>query len=350
MAQNATPKPAKAELKYVSPGELDFDGSNPRLAGQTIRTSQREIQARIFGEPHYASELVDSLLENGFIDYEPLVVRRRNARYVVIEGNRRLAAIRHIRSNFGKYPNRRSDLDKIPVLVFPNQPDNKHKQEVRVYLGVHHLLGFREWPPISKAEYLEHECQMAGGLDKVLKEIPLTKAQVRRFLIPYRLLKKADFILPNKEDFWMVAEGLQRAGIKKFLQLEVDPKSLEIVGFDKKNLKILLNDLYGPMKGGARDASARVVFDTRDLSRLSNVLESEKATSVLHSGKTLEEAEIYVDTQQQSVQRLQRVNKELNTLLKKLSARKKTEEFNRLQNAHKTFEAAVKAFVASEKQ
>jgi hypothetical protein len=91
------------EFKYVEEHLLDFDPTNPRFAGLLKSEKQEDIQKQLFGEPYYASELVDSLLENGFIDYEPLVVKRNGQRFTVIEGNRRLAAIRQIRSNLDKY-------------------------------------------------------------------------------------------------------------------------------------------------------------------------------------------------------------------------------------------------------
>src|SRR5262249_12097953 len=150
---------------------------NPRFAGQMTGKTQDEIQQLIYEDPHYASELVDSLVENGFIDYEPLVVKRADARYVVVEGNRRLAAIREIRQHPDKYAGRKSDLEKTPVLIFPDRPNEQQQSEMRAYLGVRHLLGFREWPPISKAQFLERESQSPGGLDRVLKETRLTKAQ-----------------------------------------------------------------------------------------------------------------------------------------------------------------------------
>jgi len=99
------------------------------------------------------AHVVDSFLENGFIDYEPLVVRRKDGHYVVVEGNRRLASIRHIRQNRDRYLNRSSrldDLESIPVLIFPEQPDAQDVKEQRVYLGVRHLFGFREWPSDAK--------------------------------------------------------------------------------------------------------------------------------------------------------------------------------------------------------
>jgi|SRR5271157_361587 len=346
MSDTAEQQEAQPRLQYISPDVLEFDPENPRFAGELTGKTQDEIQKYIFGEPHYASELVDSFLENGYIDYEPLVVKRKGKKFVVVEGNRRFAAIRHIRSHPDQCQGRKSDLESIPALVFPDKPDQQQQNEMRVYLGVRHLLGFREWPPISKALFLERESKNKGGLDRVIKETRLTRSQVRRFLVPYRLLQRAGVTLPKGEDFWVLGEALQRAGVKKFLQLEVDPKSLDVIGYDKKNLTLLLNDLYGPKRGTDRAAGARVVFDTRDLSRLSRVLESERAGSVLHGGKSLEEAEIYVDTREESLSRLSKVTKAVGLLLKKLVPGSKDPEGAKLLQLFRRFETAVKGFIS----
>ena len=301
----------------------------------------------IYGKPHYASELVDSLLENGFIDYEPLVVKRKNGRFAVVEGNRRLAAIREIRAHPERYEGRKSDLDRIPVLVFPERPDPQFANEMRVYLGVRHLFGLRQWRPISKAKFLDRESKSSGGLDRVIKEVGLTKQQVRRFLVPYRLLNKAKAALPPAEDFWVLGEALGRTGIQKFLQLDVDSKTLEVRSFDKRNFKQLLDDFYGPRKAGSkeRDSTAKVLHDTRDLLRFAKVLGSDKACLVLHSGRSLEEAEICADTSEESLKRLGKITKELSILLKKLLGSKRDQEAGNLRQAFKQYESAIRAFL-----
>src|SRR5579859_7091534 len=86
----------KPEFTDVPVEELEFDPENPRLGGVGLRKKQSEIQKYLEGPPHYALELVDSMIENGFLPYEPLVVRQKNDKLVVIEGNRRLAAVRAI--------------------------------------------------------------------------------------------------------------------------------------------------------------------------------------------------------------------------------------------------------------
>lgn len=331
-------------LEYISPDDLLFDSQNPRFAGTLQSKSQADIQSTIYGAPHYASELVDSFIENGYIDYEPLVAKRHSGKFIVLEGNRRLAAIKQIRGNLSNYPSRRSDFATVPVIIFP---DNKQENEVRVYLGVRHLLGFREWPPLAKAEFLHNESQKQGGLEQVIREVQLTRQQVRRFLVPFRLLKVAKIDLPAGEDFWVLGEALQRSGVKKFLQLEVNSDTMEVVSYQKTNLKLLLDDLYGPREASVkqRDVSAKKVHDTRDLSTYASVLSSEKATSVLHSGRGLSEAAIYVDTREQSQTRLKKIVKELGVLLRKLMPPGKVAEAVAVHRAFKELEAAVKAYL-----
>lgn len=338
----------ETELKYVSPDLLDFDPTNPRFGGMMDKRSQPEIQQELVKEPYYALELVDSLLKNGFIDYEPLVVKKNGDRYIVVEGNRRLAAIREILAHKDRYEGRIEDLNEIPVLVFPDKPDAEQKNEMRIYLGVRHLIGFREWPSLSKAQFLDREIRQEG-LDKVLKELRLTKTQIRRFLVPYRLLGCAKIAIPKGEAFFTLGEALSRAGIKNFIRLEVD-ENLEVESYDKKRLAMLLNYLYGPKKTtGERDGQARVISDTRDVSRLAKVLDSDKAASVLAAGKSIDEAEIHVDTREESIKRLSKLRADLAVLIKKVATGSTNHETARLVQSHKQFDAAVKDYINKEK-
>lgn len=328
-------------LEMVAPDDLHFDPDNPRFGGDGGTKSQVEIQTMLFGAPHYASELVDSLVENGFIDYEPLVARKSGGKYVVIEGNRRLAAVKYLRAHLQDYPTRKEDLETIPVLAFSGAQDEK-KKEIRAYLGVRHLMGIREWPPISKAQFLDRESKSGVPLDTVLKEVRLTKTQARRFLVPFRLLNNAGVPLPEGEDFWMLAEALNRSGVKSFLQLDVSSETLQVVGYDKKAFERVLDDLYGPKLSGSkkRAVEKRKVADTRQLSLYSKVMETEKARSILHGGKDLEEAAIYVDSKEQSIARLKRLTKEINVLINKIypsSSKSKAA----LKDALSAFEKAV---------
>jgi hypothetical protein len=309
---------ARPTFEYVSPDALRFDPTNPRFGGQQAR-SQDAVQALLEREPHFALQLVDSFLENGFIDYEPLVVRRDGDNYVVVEGNRRLAAIRHIRANLDKFATRSqrlNDLNSIPVLVFPNAVGEQERKEQMVYLGVRHLFGFREWPPDSKAKFLDLQIRNADDLERVSKELNIRRTEIRRYLVPFRLRKQAkDLWEPYKDqDFWLFGEGLSRAGIKEYLGLKVDSKTFQVKDFAPKKLKYLLEFLYG----APRD---RRITETRNLSALARTLSSPAAAEELEKGRPIEQAQLFIESSEESIERLKRLVTETGLLLRKILSR-----------------------------
>jgi ParB-like chromosome segregation protein Spo0J len=138
-----------ARYVFVPIANLHYDPQNPRLGGAAKRKNQDQIQKYLEGQPHYALDLVGSIVTNGFLPYEPLIVRQEADKYVVIEGNRRLAAVRSILSApADKYEADVIDgLQRIPVLVFAEDANQRDSESVLRYLGVKHLFGFRDWPP-----------------------------------------------------------------------------------------------------------------------------------------------------------------------------------------------------------
>jgi len=324
--------PDEARYTKVPVDDLRFDPENPRFGGEAKRKNQDQIQKYIEGQPHYALDLVGSIVENGFLPYEPIVVRQEGDKFVVIEGNRRLAAVRSILSEPpGKYRAEVTDrLRDIPVLVFPNGADRGESEEVLRYLGVKHLFGFRDWPPVSKAMFLDKRVSSKKDLGQVLRELNITRREAARYLIPYRLTKAAKqaFKKVNAEDFWSLAESFGRKKIRAYIQLDVDRRAMRIKVFDPVKLRYLAQFLYG---------KKRRVTDTRQLSALSRVLGSPEAAKKLERGATLDEASLYVQSKQETIGHLLRQLEKLFQKIRMLSPGKEdsarilhvTEEFSR---------------------
>jgi hypothetical protein len=85
--------PAKVPTKF-----LDFDPHNPRLIEDGIKEPNAAQIIQVLAEGSDLSELVASIAANGYIDIEPLIVQRTGRQFRVLEGNRRLAAIRILQS------------------------------------------------------------------------------------------------------------------------------------------------------------------------------------------------------------------------------------------------------------
>ena len=81
--------------EMVDVADLTFDLKNPRLVefDMTGHSGERDV-VRTLWETMDVRELVMSIAASGFFRHEPVVVCREDDRNVVIEGNRRLAAVK----------------------------------------------------------------------------------------------------------------------------------------------------------------------------------------------------------------------------------------------------------------
>jgi len=82
--------------KRLSVASLHLDAKNPRLGRETLSRAPRDIIQHLF-EHDKALEVADSIATRGFFPNEPLLAVRENDRLVVVEGNRRLAALKALR-------------------------------------------------------------------------------------------------------------------------------------------------------------------------------------------------------------------------------------------------------------
>src|SRR5713226_3072720 len=80
------------EVKRIALSSLRYDPKNPRVVERLGENpTQGQIEQLLLGSEMKARELVPSFIENGYIPYEPLIVRPQGSAFSVIEGNRRLA-------------------------------------------------------------------------------------------------------------------------------------------------------------------------------------------------------------------------------------------------------------------
>lgn len=152
---------AVSEPEFISVDDLRFDQVNPRFHGEEQGESQETILKRLWRE-FAVDEIALSIAANGFFVHEPVFAIPEGgmgkASYVVIEGNRRLAAVKLLRSRNlrrkvkatdlpGINEEDRQRLDTIPVIV-------TSRKEIWPLIGFKHVNGPRHWDSMAKAEYI----------------------------------------------------------------------------------------------------------------------------------------------------------------------------------------------------
>ena len=116
-----TTTPEQVPIKTVVPVPVDrlvLDYRNPRLIHLEETAADEDIIAQLY-RAEDLGELLQSIASNGYLDIEPLIVLAEGDRLVVLEGNRRLAAIRLLREpKLASRVGERSGI-RIALPIFP---------------------------------------------------------------------------------------------------------------------------------------------------------------------------------------------------------------------------------------
>ena len=173
--------------KRFSIASLHLDAKNPRLGRETQSRAPREIIQYLF-EHDIALEIADSIATRGFFPNEPLLAIKENGRTVVIEGNRRLAALKALRepgllegSNERKVERlsrRITDLQSIamvPVTIAPSR-----RATDRQIAGRHIGRSVLAWTAENQASFILDKLEEGYDNDDLRDELGFTLADIQK--------------------------------------------------------------------------------------------------------------------------------------------------------------------------
>lgn len=162
------------ELKdiFLRPDQLLLDPTNPRIIlstndeidGDPIKLANDKIQDYILQivdkDEFHVAEVTNSIRKDGYIAVgNKMIVEKIKGtdKYLVLEGNRRTAAIKHLlQDRQSLAPNVRRSLEKIPVqeLLFTERGNGSREQVKFKILGLIHLTGALPWGAMERAYYI----------------------------------------------------------------------------------------------------------------------------------------------------------------------------------------------------
>jgi hypothetical protein len=209
------PTPTRTlDIQLVELKRLLLDDKNPRLSALDVAKNQDEL-AKMLWDEMAVSEVALSIAANGYFEEEPLFVVPKHPmaknpdqqEYVVVEGNRRLAAVKLLRDEKLRAFARATDLPKLskdaisklerlPVSIYES------KKALWEYFGFRHVNGPKEWDSFSKASYIAIvRRQYNISLDVIAKRIGDQHSTVSRIYRGFVLLEQAEAMTDfSKED------------------------------------------------------------------------------------------------------------------------------------------------------
>jgi len=264
-------------------------------------------------------ELATSFLESGFWPHEAVlcvseVIEGRDL--VVVEGNRRVAALLRLKKTFdGEETSKRwleiiEGFDRpdelfggVPFIVYPNRDD------VDSFLGFRHVTGIKEWAPPEKAQFIAKLIDDNGlSYRDVMRRIGSKTDTVERNYIAYSiLLQMSDTEGLSVEEvekrFSVLFLSLRSKQIQQFLGVDakfgIDPAKVKPPVPDDRidQLKEYSLWLFGDAE------TSPVVSDSRDVDKFAKVLSSTDGLAYLRSVRrpSLEKAFVIAGGAQEEV-------------------------------------------------
>lgn len=304
----------KKDLNVI---DLQFDPANPRFAIELASGPLDKLLERMIRDERL-QELMQSIGLQDYFDGEPLLVTAAGkGKYHVVEGNRRLAALKLLNGELNPskpLPSINAIRDeaihkpvKVPCIIFPER-----KQILR-YLGFRHITGIKAWGPLAKARYLEQlrtdwypELPEAEQLRQLAKEIGSRSDYVGQMLSGlnlYNIAKDSDFfdlqhVSEEKIEFTLLTTALSYTNIVEFVGLE-SRQDLQGDNVVKENLKDLFTWLYAQDQKGDT-----IVPNSRNLKELAKIVACDPALEKLRQKGNLAEAFILTEGPQLALSKL----------------------------------------------
>tara|TARA_R110000851_G_scaffold332937_1_gene510524 strand:- start:2321 stop:3481 length:1161 start_codon:yes stop_codon:yes gene_type:complete len=315
MTNTAILNPADLPLNdttKVSVDWLKLDQENPRLVGISARTTSESIVAQLYrGEE--LGELLQSISANGYLDIEPLIVwlDPTDQRFTVLEGNRRLAAIRLFREPalvdaIAKNERIKISVPEISAAVKASLSEVSayrvpDRNAARSFIGFKHINGAAKWESYAKAKFAADWYKSGNvSLEQISEKIGDRHDTIKRMVAAIYVLDQAErqevFSLTDRKitkfNFSHLYTALSRSTYMTYLGLETawaryDPAPDPVPADKLERLREVLVWIYGSRED---DKDPVVQSQNPDIKNLGESLATAEGLHILRAGGTLAEA------------------------------------------------------------
>lgn len=218
---------AQPQIEPLAVRTLLFDTQNPRLRGEEGEDLTQQQIFETLWRDFAVSEVAASIAANGYFEYEPMFVTTEEGDPVVIEGNRRLAAVKALIGELTPpavtlpkiNKTAREKLEYVPAM-------QATRSDLWQYIGFKHVNGPQAWRSASKASYIAWVHNDVGvPLNEIARRIGDQHSTVQRFYRSLMIVEQAE-----EADVWQRSDrykehfsfshlytGMDYSGIQSFV-------------------------------------------------------------------------------------------------------------------------------------
>jgi len=228
----------------ISIEDLMLDPNNPRfwsektcrdVPDKKICDANHQAAALEGISDHGVEELLTSILRNGFLPLDRIVVRPiedSNGKYVAVEGNRRLAALKILRRRIADgvmdepgidedyLEELKKSTDHLSVLVYQG---DQGEAVAWMLQGIRHISGIRSWQPAQQGKLVADQIDRDGlSFREAGQRLGLQPAAVGKRYRAYKALEqmRSDAEFRDKADnkyYSLFEEAISTQSVKNWL-------------------------------------------------------------------------------------------------------------------------------------
>jgi hypothetical protein len=282
---------------------LSLDLNNPRFELAEHETTQADLANKlILGYDVYT--LAESIARNGYFANEPIVVipdPQVPSKYIVIEGNRRLTALKCLCDSEFRLGIFNSDsFEKLSVSSAVT-PDIKipvilvtEREKINPILGFRHISGINGWQPLAQARFVAKLIDEDGlTFEEAAESVGKKKSEVANMYRNQAIAKQAQeagFPIGKLEaSFSLLEVAMNSPALREFIDAPLGTATKSGEKPVPKGKLAELGEMLGWLFGTEEEEP--VISDSRDIpKKLAKVVKSEPALKKLRDTRDIREA------------------------------------------------------------
>jgi AAA15 family ATPase/GTPase len=226
----------EANTKRVSLKNLYLDPNNYRLIHEPeqVEVADEQVKDKVVaqrtfrlltGEKNqHIRDLIESFKSNGYLPVDQIQVRELpTGGYIVVEGNRRVAALKFLAQ---EHEQKGADLGRLDTAIFTRVPvvlySDADEMHHLTLMALKHISGNRKWGEWNQAKLLEkmHSTFLLSE-DDICRRIGISKVELRRSLRALSLVEQyqsSDYGDQfNESKFSIFREAVKNLALKEWI-------------------------------------------------------------------------------------------------------------------------------------
>lgn len=262
---------------------------------------RRTTQIILGNNQENVKDLMASFITNGWLELDPILIQEYKHRtYVVLEGNRRVAALKHLS---GRHQEASIDLGNLDPAIFSKVPVVLHvltdEKQKLVIMGLHHISGKKRWPAINRALAIRDlKSKFYGNINDVCDAAAISKREVNLSLGTLALIdtyKESNYGHQfRSEKFNLFREIISNTHIREWL----DWDQQEYKAARSTNVERLFRWMSSTLEYDAGDSNEEwestevepVLAKISDIRKLAKIVHDQDALTRLDNTRNLQEA------------------------------------------------------------